>query len=140
MHTDSDTTNLLSVYAPILTSSSDAKNAFYSQVDEAIKHIPKDEALILLCDLNARVGNDRASWPNCLGYFGAGKCNENGQHLLEFYTYYHLCITKTFFAIKMRQRLSWMHLRSQSWHQLDIIISRREHLNNIRVMRAYYSA
>ena len=33
-----------------------------------------------------------------------------------------------------------MHPRSKNWHQLDLIISRREHLNNIRTTRAYHSA
>ena len=101
LNTDSGTTNLLSAYAPTLTSCSDAKDAFYCHLDEAIKHIPKSEALIFLGDFNARVGNDRASWPNCLGHFGTGKCNDNGQRLLGFCTYHHLCITNTFFAIKM---------------------------------------
>ena len=130
---------LLSVYAPTLTSSSDAKDAFYSQVDESNKHIPKNEALIFLGDFNARVVNDRASWPNCLGHFGAAKCNNNGQRLLEFCTYYHLSFTNTFFPTKMRHRFSWIHPRSKSWRQMDLIISRREHLNNIRVTRAYHS-
>ena len=106
MHTDSGTTNLLSVYAPILTSSSDAKDALYSQLDEAIKHIPKNEALIFLGDFDAKVGNDRASRPNCLGHFGTGKCNDNGQRLLEFCTYHHLCIRNTFFGIKMSHSFS----------------------------------
>ena len=56
LNTDSGTTNLLSAYGRTLTSSSDAKDAFYSQLDEVIKHIPKNEALIRLGDFNARVG------------------------------------------------------------------------------------
>ena len=140
LHNDLDTTNLLSAYVPTLTSSSDAKNAFYSQLEEAIKHIPKNEALILLGDFNARVGNDQGSWPNCLGHFGVDKCNENGQRLLEVCIYHHLCITNTFFGVKLRHRFSWMHPRSKKWHQLDLIISRPEHLNNVRITRAYHSA
>ncbi|XP_022797664.1 craniofacial development protein 2-like [Stylophora pistillata] len=90
LNTDLGPTNLLSVYAPTLTSSTDAKDTFYSQLDDAIKHIPNNEVLILLGDFNARVGNDQGSWPDCLGHFGVGKCNENGQRLLELCTYHHL--------------------------------------------------
>ena len=61
LNIDLGTTNLLSAYALTLTSSFDAKDAFYSQLDEAIKHITKNEALILLGDFNARVGNDQGS-------------------------------------------------------------------------------
>ncbi|PFX11746.1 Craniofacial development protein 2 [Stylophora pistillata] len=101
LNTDLGPTNLLSVYAPTLTSSTDAKDTFYSQLDDAIKHIPSNEVLILLGDFNARVGNDQGSWPDCLGHFGVGKCNENGQRLLELCTYHHLCITNTFFGVKL---------------------------------------
>lgn len=140
LNTDLGTTNLLSVYAPTLTSSSDAKDAFYSQLDKAIKHIPKNEVLILLGDLNARVGNDQGSWPDCLGHFGVGKCNENGQRLLELCSYHHLCITNTFFGVKLHHRFSWMHPRSKSWHQIDLIITRRVHLNHVHITRAYHGA
>ena len=81
------------------TSSSDAKEDFYSQLDEAIKHIPKKEALILLGDFSVRVG-----------HFGVDKCNENERRLLELCTFHHLCITNT---VKMRHRFSWMHPRSR---------------------------
>ena len=120
LNTDLGPTNLLSVNAPTLTSSTNAKDTFYSQLDDAIKHIPNNEVLILLG--------------------GVGKCNENGQRLLELCTYHHLCITNTFFGVKLHHRFSWMHPRSKNWHQLDLIISRREHLNNIRTTRAYHSA
>ena len=86
------------------------------------------------------MGNDLATWPNCLGHFGASKFDENGKRPLEFCTYHHLCITNIFFAIKMRHRFSCMHPGSKSWNQLDLIISRREHLNNIRITTAFHSA
>ena len=74
-NTEEASTNLLSVYAPTLTSSQDVKDAFYSKLDETIKRISKNEALFLLGDFNARVGNDQESWPICLGHFGVDKCN-----------------------------------------------------------------
>ncbi|PFX23927.1 putative uncharacterized transposon-derived protein F52C9.6 [Stylophora pistillata] len=83
LNTDLGPTNLLSVYAPTLTSSTDAKDTFYSQLHDAIKHIPNNEVLILLGDLNVRVGNDQGSWPDCLGHVGVGKWNENCQRLLQ---------------------------------------------------------
>ena len=68
-NTEEASTNLLSVYTPTLTSSQDVKDAFYSKLNETIKCIPKNEALFLLGDFNARVGNDQESWPICLGLF-----------------------------------------------------------------------
>ena len=62
-NTEEASTNLLSVYAPTLTSSQDVKDAFYSKLDETIKRIPKNEALFLLGDFNARVGSlGQSAW------------------------------------------------------------------------------
>ncbi|PFX11860.1 Craniofacial development protein 2 [Stylophora pistillata] len=140
LNTDLGPTNLLSVYPPTLTSSTHAKDHFYSQLDDAIKHFPNNKVLILLGDFNARVGNDQGPCPDCLCDFGVGKCNAHGQRLLEVCTYHHLCITNTFFGVKLHHSFSCMCPRSKRRHHLDLIISRREHLNNICTTRAYHSA
>ena len=84
--------NLICVYAPTLLASDDTKDHFYSQLDALIKTLPEKEELIVLGDFNARVGKDNDAWPNCLGNFGIGKCNDNGQRLLELCTYHDLCV------------------------------------------------
>ena len=101
----------------------------------AISTIPKNEHLFLLGDFNAWVGVDHESWPDCLGHFGVGSMNENGPRLLELCCYHQLCITNTYFQTKLLHRVSWRHPRSKRWHQLDLIITRREALNSIRFTR-----
>ena len=49
----------------------------------AVSTIPTNEHLFLLGDFNDRVGADHESWPDCLGHFGGGNMNDNGQRLLE---------------------------------------------------------
>ena len=132
--------NIISVYAPTLSSSEDTKDQFYGQLDEQIRGCPKHESLFLLGDFNARVGEDHESWPTCLGYHGIGKINENGQRLLELCTYHGLCITNTFFMGKPQHKVSWKHPRSHHWHQLDLVITRRSALNSVLSTRTYHSA
>lgn len=96
----------------------------YEELDVVVNTFPKNEHLLLLGDFNARVGADHESWPDCLGYFGVGNMNENGQRLLELCSYYKLCITNTFFQTKPLHKVSWRHPRSKRWHQLDLIITR----------------
>ena len=83
---------------------------------------------------------DHATWPSCIGHFGIGKLNENGQRLLELCSYHDLCITNTFFATKLCHRVSWQHPRSHHWHQLDLIITQRPLLNYILITHSYHSA
>ena len=85
-------------------------------------------------------GVDQTSWPSCLGYFGTGKLNENGQRLLELYSFHGLCINNAFFMNKKQHRVSWRHPRSGYWHQLDLVITRRNHLNSVNNTRSYHSA
>ena len=140
VHTPAGYANIICIYAPTLSSSPEIKDAFYDQLENKIKAIPATEELYLLGDFNARVGADQDAWPRCLGHFGIGKQNENGQRLLEMCAYYDLCITNTFFATKPQHRTSWRHPRSNHWHQLDLVVSRRSNLNNVLVTRSYHSA
>ena len=105
-----------------------------------MRQVPDEERLFLLGDFNARVGSDQISWPRCIGHFGVGKLNENGQRLLEFCSFSDLCLTNTFFATKPHHKVSWRHPRSRHWHQLDFIITRRSSLNQVLVTRSFHSA
>ena len=130
--------SLTSAYAPTLTSE-DVKDKFHDDLSTAIRRIPPKEPLFILGDFNATVGVNQNSWPICLGHFGAGKMNENGQCLLEFCCHDSLCISNTFFNTKRQHRVSWSHPRSKHWHQLDLILTRGSCLPSIKFTRSYRS-
>ncbi|XP_076443949.1 uncharacterized protein LOC143282234 [Babylonia areolata] len=116
------------------------QKTFYDDLSAAIRRIPDRELLFIAGDFNARVGVDHNSWPTCLGQFGTGKMNENGQRLLELCCHHGLCISNTFFNTKPQHRVSWRHLRSKHWHQLDLILTRCVNLSSIKITRSYQSA
>ena len=66
--------------------------------------------------------------------------NENGQRLLELCCFHRLCVTNTFFQNKTHHKASWRHPRSKHWHQLDLIITKRDSLNTVHNTRAFHSA
>ena len=84
----------------------DIKDDIYSQLDTIIKGFPLQEDLVIQGEFNACVGSDIEALPNCLIQFGVGKCNNNGQQLLELCSYHELCITNTFFGTKPHHRVS----------------------------------
>ena len=59
LSTEQDTTNILCIYAPTMSASPETKNKFYDDLNIAVKNIPSNEFLLLLRDLNARVGSER---------------------------------------------------------------------------------
>ena len=81
LSTHSGSVNIVSVYAPTLCSTPEDKDQFYQALDETISRIPSTEGLYLLGDFNARVGADHMAWPACIGSFGRGNMNDNGQRL-----------------------------------------------------------
>ena len=88
---------LVSVYAPTMSATSEIQDEFYEKLAAIISSVPKNEQLVLLGDFNVRMGADHDTWPSCLGQFGVGKMNENGQRLLELCTYHELCIANSYF-------------------------------------------
>lgn len=140
LNTSTGPVHLVSVYAPTLSSPQEIKDRFYDELEATVNNIPSREQLYLLGDFNARVGADHDSWPSCVGHHGIGKLNENGQRLLEFCTYHHLCITNTYFQSKPIHKVSWRHPRSGHWHQLDLIITRTSDLRSILQTRSLHSA
>ena len=138
--TTSGPVSILSAYAPTLCSSTEEKDKFYQALDEEISRIPSTVGIYLLGDFNARVGADHKAWPTCLGDFGRGKINENGQRLLELLCHHGLCVTNTFFKCKEIHQVSWRHPRSRHWHQLDLVITRRADIGSVLLTRSYHSA
>lgn len=74
---------VISTYAPTQKAESGDKDNFYERLEELIRSVDKKVRIVMLGDMNARVGNDCASWQGCLGKFGVGSMNDNGQRLLE---------------------------------------------------------
>ena len=89
--------NIISAYAPTLTFAPEAKDQFYEALQETLSGIQGSKGIYLLGDFNARIGTDWQAWPTCLGHFGIGRMNENGQRLLELCCHHSLCITNSYF-------------------------------------------
>ena len=116
---------VVSAYAPTMTNPEEVIEQFYSDFRATISAVPQADKLIILGDFNARVGTDWQTWEGILGRHGTGKCNSNGQLLLETCAANSLLITNTVFQLPVRNRTSWMHPRSRHWHLIDYVIVRQ---------------
>ena len=65
--------------------------------------------------------------------------NENGQQLLKLCIFHNLCITNSFFKTTPQHKVSWRHLHSKHWHQLDSILVRHAAIKNILHTHSYHS-
>jgi len=140
MQTDCGLVTFLSAYAPTLDADEDVKAQFYDQLSVLISKVPRTERLVLLGDLNARVGSCSTAWPGVLGSHGVGVMNDNGQRFLELCTLHQLCLPGTFFQGSTRSKVTWCHPRSKRWHQLDHVAVKRAHLKEVTHCRTLHSA
>ena len=59
------------------------KEAFYDQLQETIHRVPAHDMLLVIVDLNARVGNDNTGRESNMGTHGCGIMNDNRQRLCK---------------------------------------------------------
>ena len=70
---------VISAYAPTMNYDASDKDFFYNQLEDLLRTSAETTRTVLLGDMNARVGSDYNSWPDCIGKFGVDNVNENGQ-------------------------------------------------------------
>ncbi|XP_076036407.1 uncharacterized protein LOC143022192 [Oratosquilla oratoria] len=131
---------LLSVYGPTLPSEEHIKDTFYNCLHETLQNIPPRDMILLLGDLNARVGSSHHLWEGVLGQHGIGKCNENGLRLLTLCSEHSLTITNTKFQLRNMHKATWMHPRSGHWHLLDYVIVRQRDISEVLITRVMRGA
>lgn len=109
---NNDYLTLISVYGPTMQRTLDEKEQFYEQRGDCLEDAQNDR-IVVLGDLNARVGKDWWSWPSVIGKHGVGNMNSYGLMLLEFCSRYQLCVMGTMFQMKNSLKTTWQHLRSK---------------------------
>ena len=73
----------IQAYAPTEDSEEGVKDSFYYSLEELVTKVPKGDQLVLMGDLNARVGRDEKSWKGVIGRQGEETLNRNGRRLLN---------------------------------------------------------
>ena len=72
---------VIQVYAPTSNAKEAEVEKYYEDLQDLIELTPKEEALFIIGDWNAKVGGQETS--GVTGKFGLGVQNEEGQRLIE---------------------------------------------------------
>ncbi|XP_065197607.1 uncharacterized protein LOC135829129 [Sycon ciliatum] len=120
------------------------RRKFFDDLQRVVDSIPSRDVLVLLGDLNARVGSstdyadsavsridgmpgDERMWGCVLGQFGLGNCNQAGEELLSFSAANQLSVMNTWYKKRRSKRGTWTHPATRQVHLIDYVIMRTAH-------------
>ncbi|XP_072757730.1 uncharacterized protein [Anoplolepis gracilipes] len=132
--------NVIQVYAPTAKSSEETVEAFFDQLSRTINVLPKQEILIILGDMNAKVGQTttiKDHLKQIIGPFGLGIKNKRGDRMLQFCQEQSLTIANTIFQFHNRRLYTWKSPGNRYRNQIDYIMVRSRCKSSIRNCRTY---
>ena len=98
-------------------------------LDETVEKIPKNERIVVGSDLNEHVGEGSNGDEECMGTYGLGKRNNEGQAVLDFAKKMELAITNTYFVKKPAHRVPYNSGGRSS--QVDYVMVRRRRIKEV---------
>ena len=117
---------VIQCYAPTNEAEEDTKNDFYDMLQQVIDKQAKKDIIILMGDLNAKVGKDNSGKELVMGKHGVGDMNENGEKFGELCAFNDLVIGGTVYPHKEVHKVTWVSPDHKTENQIDhICISRK---------------
>ncbi|XP_072037118.1 craniofacial development protein 2-like [Amphiura filiformis] len=131
---------IIQVYAPNIADSETCVDEFYDQLQRETDKTPKNDILIIMGDLNAKVGSDNSGWETVMGKHGH-ESNDRGEKLLTFCATNDLCITNTMFKqSKFKRQWTWESPDHKTHNKIDYIMINTKWKRCITNCRSYPSA
>ena len=129
---------LIQCYAPTNDSEDDLKDNFYLRLQAEIEQVPMQDLIIIMGDLNAKVGADNSESDRVMGRHRSGIINENGERLVEFCTTNNLVIGGTLFPHREIHKITWCSPNGRDRNQIDHLLINgkwRRSLRDVKVRR-----
>ena len=130
--------SVIQCYAPTNDAEEEAKDTFYLQLQKALDSVPSHDVLLVIGDLNAKVGRSNEGREKTMRKNGCGEMNENGERLANICGLNDLVIGGTIFEHKEIHKLTWISPDGNIKNQIDhvLINGRWKHsLHNVTVKR-----
>ena len=90
-----------------------------AQLQAELEKLPCHDMLVIMGDLNAKVGSYNSSHDRAMGKEGCGTMNENGECLADLCAAYNLVIGGTIFPHSDIHKLTWCSPNGRDLNQID---------------------
>ena len=111
---------IVGAYGPGMEKSENERETFWEMLNECLSGFRENERIILLGDLNAKVGDHERE--GVLGRYGVPGMNENGERLVEVCTERRLIVGNTWFQKKLIAKYTREGENGQERSLIDYVI------------------
>ena len=129
--------SIIQVYAPTSANSEEEIEAFYNDLDDAYKQCDSQEMIVVMGDLNAKVGTEQDSQKVVVGQHGLGERNERGDLWVDWCTTHEQVIMNTWFQHEKRHLYTWKCPGDTTRNQIDYITINQRFRNSILQVKGY---
>jgi hypothetical protein len=129
---------IITCYAPTEEAEEEDKDKFYDKLQEIASRVPRHDMLVVIGDLNAKIGGDNTGKERTMGNQGMGEMNNNGQRLYQWCSENNLVIGGSIFQHRNIHKYTWTSPGGKTQNQIDhFIINRkwRKSLQDVRTKR-----
>lgn len=131
---------VIQCYAPTEQADPQIKEDFYELLSATLERQNKGNIVIMMGDMNAKVGSDNDNFEKIMGKHGVGTRNDNGSRLVELCSYYDLVIGGTLFNHRNCHKLTWFSNDGRTRNQIDHFTIDRKWRRSMLDVRVYRGA
>ena len=107
------------------------------RLQETVGSVARGDVLVVMGDLNARVGNDTEVWGEILGKHGEAACNGNGRQLLQFCSENNLAVSNSWFQHKRIHQFTWECRGRGLKSIIDYFLVRKECMRRVKDVKVH---
>ena len=113
--------SIITAYAPIEDAEDEVKDDFYESLQSAVEAVLKHDVLLVIGDLNARVGNNNTGRERVMGRHGTDTINNNGERMHDLCEFNDLVIGGTILQYELIHKLTRKSPDGKTESQVDHI-------------------
>lgn len=117
---------VIQCYAPTNNAEEESKDKFYNQLQQILQTRPARATIVLMGNMNAKVGMDNSGYHLVKGKQGIGNMNENGEIFADVCADNNLVIGGTLFPHKPIHKATWVPPDHTIENQIDHICINRK--------------
>ena len=130
--------SVIQVYAATQDATEEELEEFYDQLDKARRHCKSQEVIIVMGDLNAKIGKGKEQ--DIVGEYGLGERNARGDTCLDRCIRHNQVITNTWFKQHPKNLWTWKSPGDRVRNQIDYITINKRFRNAVTLARSYPGA